>query len=100
MKSPPIARATASLAERTQARSRAKLARQLDSGQSRNHFDLVYPFSLSRLDERRTTSMTTALGDLGLDALCVVHPGDLRCEIGDRMIAAPTAERFRPGRLP
>ena len=38
--------------------------------------------------------MTAALRDLSLDALYVLYPGDLRYEIGDRMVAAPAAERF------
>ena len=43
---------------------------------------------------RRTPSMTAAVRDLSLDALCVLYPGDLRYEIGDRMVAGPAAERF------
>lgn len=43
---------------------------------------------------RRTPSMTAALGDLSLDALCVLYPGDLRYEIGQRITAVPAAEFF------
>ena len=43
---------------------------------------------------RRTPSMTAALGDLKLDILYVLYPGDLRYEIGERMLAAPAAEPF------
>ena len=50
---------------------------------------------IKRVDApRRTPSMTAALRDLALDALYVLYPGDLRYEIGERMIAAPAAERF------
>ena len=41
--------------------------------------------------------MISALRDLSLDALHVVCPGVLRCEIGDRITTAPAAERFAPG---
>ncbi|WP_419840145.1 ATP-binding protein [Candidatus Poriferisodalis sp.] len=43
---------------------------------------------------RRTPSMTAALRDLSLDALCVVYPGNLRYKISDRMTAVPAAEYF------
>ena len=50
---------------------------------------------IKRVDApRRTPSMTAALRDLALDALYVLYPGDLRYEIGERMIAVPAAERF------
>lgn len=50
---------------------------------------------IKRVDApRRTPSMTAALRDLALDALYVLNPGDLRYEIGERMIASPAAERF------
>ena len=52
---------------------------------------------IKRVDApRRTPSMTAAVRDLSLDALHVLYPGDLRYEIGDRMVAAPAAERFTP----
>ena len=43
---------------------------------------------------RRTQSMTAALRDLSLDALCVVYPGNLRYEIGERITAIPAKEFF------
>ena len=50
---------------------------------------------IKRVDApRRTPSMTAALGDLKLDILYVLYPGDLRYEIGERMLAAPAAEPF------
>ena len=50
---------------------------------------------IKRVDApRRTPSMVAALRDLSLDTLCVVYPGALRYEIGERLIAVPAAERF------
>ena len=50
---------------------------------------------IKRVDApRRTPSMTAALRDLSLDALYVLYPGELRSEIGERITAVPTAERF------
>jgi len=46
---------------------------------------------------RRTPSMTAALRDLSLDALCVVYPGDLRYQIGEQMTAVPASEFFSFG---
>lgn len=43
---------------------------------------------------RRTASMRAALADLSLDALCVLYPGSVRYEIGERMTAVPAAEFF------
>ena len=50
---------------------------------------------IKRVDApRRTPSMTAALRDLSLDALYVLYPAELRYEIGERITAVPTAERF------
>ena len=43
---------------------------------------------------RRTPSMTAALRDLSLDALCVIYPGNLRYEIAERITAIPATESF------
>ncbi|WP_323671110.1 ATP-binding protein [Candidatus Poriferisodalis multihospitum] len=43
---------------------------------------------------RRTPSMTTAVRDLSLDALCVLYPGSLRYEIGERITAVPATGFF------
>ena len=52
---------------------------------------------IKRMDApRRTPSMIAALRDLSLDALYVVYPGELRYQVGERMIAVPAAERFSP----
>ncbi len=43
---------------------------------------------------RRTRSMAVALDDLGLDALWVVYPGDVRYVIDDRVTALPASAPF------
>ena len=43
---------------------------------------------------RRTPSMTAALRDLSLDALCVLYPGNLRYQIAERITAVPAADSF------
>ena len=50
---------------------------------------------IKRLDApRRTRSMTVAVNDLGLDALYVVYPGELRYDIDDTISAMPVGVPF------
>jgi uncharacterized protein len=52
-----------------------------------------YGVEVKRTDApRRTPSMTSALDDLGLEALAVVHPGDRRFDVDRRIVAVPATD--------